>query len=750
MENRQINHFQCLINAETARGKLNHYEGGGTYPVRFTYDDEGRMTSMTTYRDESGPGDTTVWTYDAATGVLLNKTYADNKGPSYTYTPDGKLASRIWARGIVTSYAYSPAGELTALDYSDATPDVTYAYDRLGRVLAVADVLGTRTNVYDVATLSLVEEHLPDGTVLSRSTDELGRPSGLSLGADYSVSYAYDAYGRFAAVSSAVGSASSVANYAYVPGSRLVAGYTIGELARLVSYEPQRDLIASVTNAWNDSPISSFAYQNDAIGLRAERTDSGSVTNRFGYNHRSEVTFAVMGTNVFGYAYDPIGNRLVATNNAVIKTYVANALNQYTNIINSALVTPTCDDDGNLTTNGVWVYTWDGENRLTGVSSNGVDVAAYAHDFASRRVMKTAQGVTRGYLYDGWNLIRESVDSNFTHYVWGLDLSGSLQGAGGVGGLLAVIHDDNVYHPSFDANGNVTEYISPDGTLAAHYEYSPFGETIIQSGDLAETFAFRFSSKYWENEVKLYYYGYRFYVPSMGRWLSKDLIGKIGGLNLYAFVSNDTVGSVDVYGLVTLSPPATPVLCEKLARIMAFNSVAAGPVSYSLWMRWLENRGGSEILSMASFDPVGTCRDKARAEVFKSLDGDLGKMIEGLPCEGTMPIKKKTTPPQSCTSPNLMILRYALHSSYSGSLTRHCKDCCSMFVMDITINHRATDRTDFNNGLYFPALPWYEIADELANQCFHAGNNDFDIYSDWSESSPFFIFTCDKNKPNKQ
>ena len=45
------------------------YEGGGTHPVRFTYDDEGRMTGMITYRDESGPDDTTVWTYDSATGL---------------------------------------------------------------------------------------------------------------------------------------------------------------------------------------------------------------------------------------------------------------------------------------------------------------------------------------------------------------------------------------------------------------------------------------------------------------------------------------------------------------------------------------------------------------------------------------------------------------------------------------------------------------------------------------------------------
>ena len=109
------------------------YEGGGTYPVRFTYDTEGRMTGMTTYRDESGPGDTTTWLHDPATGLLIQKRYDDGKGPSYTYTPDGKLASRTWARGITTAYAYNAAGQLTGVDYSDTTPDVAYTYDRLGR-----------------------------------------------------------------------------------------------------------------------------------------------------------------------------------------------------------------------------------------------------------------------------------------------------------------------------------------------------------------------------------------------------------------------------------------------------------------------------------------------------------------------------------------------------------------------------------------------------------------------------------------
>ena len=53
--------------------------------MRFTYDDEGRMTGMTTYRDESGPGDTTTWFYDEPTGLLVQKLYEDGKGPSYTH-----------------------------------------------------------------------------------------------------------------------------------------------------------------------------------------------------------------------------------------------------------------------------------------------------------------------------------------------------------------------------------------------------------------------------------------------------------------------------------------------------------------------------------------------------------------------------------------------------------------------------------------------------------------------------------------
>jgi YD repeat-containing protein len=102
--------------------------------VAYEYDAHGRMVTMRTFRDEQGAGDETQWFYDDATGLLTNKLYADGKGTAYSYTPDGKLATRLWARRVTTTYAHDAAGSLTNIVYSDATPDVTFAYDRLGRM----------------------------------------------------------------------------------------------------------------------------------------------------------------------------------------------------------------------------------------------------------------------------------------------------------------------------------------------------------------------------------------------------------------------------------------------------------------------------------------------------------------------------------------------------------------------------------------------------------------------------------------
>jgi len=148
----------------------------------------------------------------------------------------------------------------------------------------------------------------------------------------------------------------------------------------------------------------------------------------------------------------------------------------------------TYDMDGNLTQDGRWNYTWDAENRLVRVEARSgawpQHWLAFEYDWRGRRIAKSIGPIGSGtatnsvkFVYDGWNLIavlspQSVVLQSFT---WGLDLSGSLQGAGGVGGLLAVTDTANGTHfPAFDGNGNVMGLVNgANGTMSAQYEYGP-------------------------------------------------------------------------------------------------------------------------------------------------------------------------------------------------------------------------------------------------------------------------------------
>jgi RHS repeat-associated protein len=91
-----------------------------------------------------------------------------------------------------------------------------------------------------------------------------------------------------------------------------------------------------------------------------------------------------------------------------------------------------------------------------------------------------------------------------------------------------------------------------DGTLSARYEYGPFGEMVRSVGSVARLNPFRFSAKYQDDETGLIMYPARPYNPSTGRWHSRDPLGEQGGANLYGFVNNDGVNSVDPFGLTIL------------------------------------------------------------------------------------------------------------------------------------------------------------------------------------------------------
>ena len=92
------------------------------------------------------------------------------------------------------------------------------------------------------------------------------------------------------------------------------------------------------------------------------------------------------------------------------------------------------------------------------------------------------------FVYDGWNVVQvlngRSGNAVLQQFTWGLDVSGSLQGAGGIGGLLAWSQGTSKYWYFYDGNGNVVQVMRQGGTETpyAKYEYDPFGGPPVVSG----------------------------------------------------------------------------------------------------------------------------------------------------------------------------------------------------------------------------------------------------------------------------
>ena len=199
-------------------------------------------------------------------------------------------------------------------------------------------------------------------------------------------------------------------------------------------------------------------------------------------------------------------------------------------------------------------FTYDSECRLSEVYSNGMRIVVNKYDYMGRRVKKITMDAERIFIYDDWRPMIERIvwtdgREEQMEYFWGKDVSGVLDGAGGVGGLLYVRKNSTeIFVPLYDAQGNVIAYVDQSGEFVAKYTYDAFGNAIMQTGARANELNIRFSTKYFDAESQLYYFGKRYYCPQIARWMTRDPAGEDASLNLYAYCGNDGMNRIDPYG----------------------------------------------------------------------------------------------------------------------------------------------------------------------------------------------------------
>ena len=180
---------------------------------------------------------------------------------------------------------------------------------------------------------------------------------------------------------------------------------------------------------------------------------------------------------------------------------------------------------------------------------------------------------------------------------------------------MAALHGSLTYHYLYDANGNVGQVVdSSDGSLAAHYEYDPYGNLVSSDGVFAQQNPYRFSTKYFDPEASLYYYGYRYYSAEFGRWVNRDPLEERGGLNIYSPFINNPINNSDSLGLKTVKTAckATTLKAKILAEVVT----------------WIRN---IDIVNLYVSDDTTYLQDLYGKENWKVIGGGTPVRIDSIP-----------------------------------------------------------------------------------------------------------------------
>ena len=533
-----------------------------------TYDKTGRILTSV-----DGVGNTTSYTYNNA-GQLLNTTNALTGVTSYTYDPNGNITSITDPMGYVTQYSYDALNRNTRTD-SELGAFTVSVFDDFGQLISSADALGNENRYeYDIAGQQISATD-PRGATTASTYNLSGQITSLTYLDGGSVSYNYNTLGQTASITMKIsGSQTAVTRYAYDAVGRQasvtnalgeITSYVYNEVGNIVETKINGTTVSKVEydelnraekrfDGNNNPTVNAF----DKVGNVIKQTDREGNETDYEYfgnyalktltdalGHSEEYTYDVLGRrteitdkrgNSTNYEYDANGNvtKLInAESGATAMRY--DRLNRMTSITSPRgnVTSYVYDVVGNVTSstdayNSITKYDYDPNGNLIREENREREVTEYTYDSMNRRLTRLdpldhyerwtydlagsvvtfsdLNGNITRYNYDLLGRISSETDAVGAKQEFEYNAKGELtalivDGGGNVRAKTSLTYDgagnmltetsplNFVITREYDKNGNVTTKTLPNGKTAT-YEYDACLQVIKSVDDDTSTFTY--------------------------------------------------------------------------------------------------------------------------------------------------------------------------------------------------------------------------------------------------------------------
>ena len=480
---------------------------------------------------------TTRWEYDSMgreITLIEAASTPKEKITRKTYTPTGELKTLTKPDKTQIIYDYNGLKQLITIDASDDSIHHRMSYNRLGH-LQTTDGLQRTTDPKG----RVLSETFPGGCTIEHHYDGYGRKTSLDI-SSRGISIVYDYLGNVLQTISRFSGRKQLYSHIYLER----------DLSRNILKEHLID--ASSVKIHRFDPISrKISIQSPYFSQTLERFDPVGnllLMTRQGESRTyqyDELYQLILETGKFAhnYSYDSLHNRLTKDEEA----YTTNALHQDISHF-------TYNDNGCPIQGQNISFAYDALDRLIEITTPRV-CQRYIYDSQHRCLSKTIyrgnDKTTQYFLYDGKKEIG-SLDENLS--LREFRVLGETPHAE-LGAAISIELNGKIFIPIHDLQSNLAALIPLDTSPLTRYDYSAFGEE-TQDGPTSTPWSF--SSKRRDPETNLIYYGRRFYIPTLGHWLTPDPSGFTDGMNLYAYVNNEPLMHFDEYGLwLRARPPGS-------------------------------------------------------------------------------------------------------------------------------------------------------------------------------------------------